>query len=254
MTKRTPSVEAAIKHLSDHQDDVMEGCQTLVDYITQLEQSTPTYEAGLLSKIPVSDRIAAQILIIAKEERQALEAGASVCGIALEFEKLWKYLLLQKSTPTYAQGFREGLEAAAKCVDAFGGEKQKDNGLDRGVQDLFRARERIRAIPVPTPSGSQGWTYADTEMTFYAFRYGLGRMSYAVSTIAGYVRDNWNNLDSKHQELIHKEIKEAMNRDGAGEDIDRAQWQSVLDLPISAPQVKGVGDADALDEINKVAE
>lgn len=38
------------------------------------------------------------------------------------------------------------LKCAAGCVDDFGVEKQLDNGLDRGVQDIFRARERVKAL------------------------------------------------------------------------------------------------------------
>ena len=59
---------------------------------------------------------------------------------------------------------------------------------------------------------------------FYAFRYALGRMTYATSDVRSYLENNWNELNINTRKLIHKEIKEAINN-------DVASWKKLLSLP-----------------------
>jgi hypothetical protein len=71
-----------------------------------------------------------------------------------------------------------------------------------------------------------------------AFRYALGRRTYAVQDTADIIKKYWHQLDSKTQLLIGRDLNEAITKDtnlrndGAnhrplGMDMDRAVW---LDL------------------------
>lgn len=48
-----------------------------------------------------------------------------------------------------ASSYAEAIEVAAKAANDFGAEREIEVGLTRGTQDLFRCRERIRALPNP---------------------------------------------------------------------------------------------------------
>lgn len=65
-----------------------------------------------------------------------------------------------------------------------------------------------------------------------AFRYALGRMTYIPSVVVSFIKDNWGLLDRRAQETIHKEIKDAIERNEAGMDIDQQEWEKLLELPI----------------------
>lgn len=64
-----------------------------------------------------------------------------------------------------------------------------------------------------------------SEILIYTFRYCLGRRTYAVNDCVEYLHSYW-------QELIHKEINEAIDRNDAGADFDVRNWRKVLELPI----------------------
>ncbi len=72
----------------------------------------------------------------------------------------------------------------------------------------------------------------DEEILFYAFRYTLGRMSYAVGTVSECIIKNWDNLTEHTQKIIQKEIKEAIEGDNYGMDMDKTVWESILRLKI----------------------
>jgi hypothetical protein len=91
------------------------------------------------------------------------------------------------------------------------------------------------ALANTTPSGWQG---NHEDMAFYAFRYALGRMTYAASDVAKYIIDNWRRFNSGHQLLIHEEIKDALDKGWAGHACDQSEWDKILALP--APH-KGEG-------------
>lgn len=67
------------------------------------------------------------------------------------------------------------------------------------------------------------------EMTFYAFRYCLGRMTYAVSNCVDYLIAHWAELDDHHRKLIIKETSEAIAVGAAGHEMDVQQWNKLLD-------------------------
>ena len=65
------------------------------------------------------------------------------------------------------------------------------------------------------------------DITFYAFRYALGRKTYAVSVVVRYLQDNWNLLSLDTKNAIKSEIITAMENN-AGMEMDVKEWQSLL--------------------------
>lgn len=72
-----------------------------------------------------------------------------------------------------------------------------------------------------------------------AFRYYLGRQTYAVSDFCELLAQEWSNLDSHTQTLILKELREAIKDDDEdrlkdkgfhrlGDDCDRVEWLMLL--------------------------
>ena len=71
-------------------------------------------------------------------------------------------------------------------------------------------------------------TYLEQFVVIAAFRYALGRRSYAVSLIADWLIKNWNEISINDQNLIRREIQEALDRDHAGMEMDKEEWRKVL--------------------------
>ncbi|WP_088256952.1 hypothetical protein [Fimbriiglobus ruber] len=71
-------------------------------------------------------------------------------------------------------------------------------------------------------------TPLDSEIVFYAFRYCLGRQTYAVSTCADYLVARWGELQERDRELIVKEIRKALAEGRAGAACDVESWEKVL--------------------------
>lgn len=68
------------------------------------------------------------------------------------------------------------------------------------------------------------------DVLFYAFRYALGRRTYAVADVASELRAHASTLSNKTKLLIIKEIEEAdMKPEGLGMDMDRKEWLRVID-------------------------
>lgn len=78
-----------------------------------------------------------------------------------------------------------------------------------------------------------------TTLWLGAFRYYLGRTTYAVSDFCELLIKNWPDLDVKTQELIKKELQEASIKDSEqrstsykwpalGHDCDKVEWDKVL--------------------------
>ena len=79
-------------------------------------------------------------------------------------------------------------------------------------------------------------TAAQSRITFYAFRYCLGRMTYVVSDFCEYATANIRYIWTHDLELMDKEITEAQEHDDTppagksfwgkrlGMDCDRADW------------------------------
>ena len=68
------------------------------------------------------------------------------------------------------------------------------------------------------------------DILFYAFRYALGRMTYAVADVASEIRAHAPTLTRKTRALIIKEIKEADANDAIGHDMDRKEWMKTLNI------------------------
>jgi hypothetical protein len=61
-----------------------------------------------------------------------------------------------------------------------------------------------------------------------AFRYTLGRRSYAVSITTQWLIKNWDNIGINNQNLIRREIQEALDTHSAGMKMDEQRWIQVL--------------------------
>lgn len=68
------------------------------------------------------------------------------------------------------------------------------------------------------------------DLLIYAFRYALGRRSYAVADVANVLRRAWPELSHADKHLYKLEIREAITRDCAGDDQDIKTWQALLEL------------------------
>ena len=66
------------------------------------------------------------------------------------------------------------------------------------------------------------------DITFYAFRYALGRKTYAVQTVVEYILENWELLKPATRGLIQAEIEMAIDKGEAGMEMDVKQWTRLL--------------------------
>jgi len=66
------------------------------------------------------------------------------------------------------------------------------------------------------------------DILFYAFRYTLGRMTYAVSTVAQEIILHAHELHPRTRDTMIMEIRKAIAYNVAGMDVDRKQWEEVL--------------------------
>lgn len=73
------------------------------------------------------------------------------------------------------------------------------------------------------------FTQSEDHMVFYAFRYCLGRQTYAVSHCAEYLVLHWDRVSANSKDLIVKEINEAIESGRAGAACDIDSWLQVLD-------------------------
>lgn len=70
------------------------------------------------------------------------------------------------------------------------------------------------------------------DMLVYAFRYTLGRRTYSTSTMSQHLKTYWDALPLAWQQLVHREINEAIESDCAGDECDIANWRILLALPL----------------------
>jgi len=66
-------------------------------------------------------------------------------------------------------------------------------------------------------------------MVIWAFRYCLGRSTYAVSDCVSYLLENWKFLEEHTKELIVREIDEAFEKGHCGMRMDQEQWNRILE-------------------------
>ncbi len=67
------------------------------------------------------------------------------------------------------------------------------------------------------------------DISIYAFRYALGRKTYAVPTMASFLLKNKDNLSAQSKEVIVRDIKVAFKTNNYGMECDKIEWQKVLD-------------------------
>ncbi len=69
----------------------------------------------------------------------------------------------------------------------------------------------------------------DSAMAVYAFRYCLGRQTYAVSDCVSWLIANWDILEENDQKLIIKETREALRHGSWISKIDEIEWCKLID-------------------------
>ena len=79
----------------------------------------------------------------------------------------------------------------------------------------------------------------NNDIVVYAFRYCLGRYTYAVGICIEFIINNWSVLQQKTKVLIHKEIKEHKDPitnpyHTLEHKCDSDGWDKVLALPINS--------------------
>jgi hypothetical protein len=70
-------------------------------------------------------------------------------------------------------------------------------------------------------------------MVLYAFRYCLGRQTYAVLECVEYLLAFWSRISAQTRGVIQRDIRGAIGRGEAGVQMDIQQWERVLQLPQS---------------------
>lgn len=69
------------------------------------------------------------------------------------------------------------------------------------------------------------------EVLIYAFRYTLGRRTFAPHTMQQVITEAWPKLTDGSKELIKREIREAEHADCLGDECDKRGWLKLLELP-----------------------
>ena len=73
-------------------------------------------------------------------------------------------------------------------------------------------------------------TDEDRNILFFAFRYSLGRRTYAVDIVCDGLKRNWLELREYDRQQIKKEIQEAIDDRNAGDNCDIENWKEILAL------------------------
>ncbi len=66
------------------------------------------------------------------------------------------------------------------------------------------------------------------DVLIYAFRYTIGRATYAVHTMVEVITYAWDDMDAHSKKLIKREIKEAIDSKRAGHLCDIEMWETIL--------------------------
>lgn len=71
----------------------------------------------------------------------------------------------------------------------------------------------------------------ERDVLIYAFRYALGRRTFASKTMSEVIIANWDKLSEFDKGLFKKEIREHEKLYGnLGDDCDRSSWYRILEL------------------------
>ena len=80
---------------------------------------------------------------------------------------------------------------------------------------------------------------ADGLIALCAFRYALGRTSFVVPHVAGWLITNRHGLSDAGRRLMVREIDEAGRRNALGMDCDRAEWMRVREAFVASSSNSG---------------
>ena len=69
----------------------------------------------------------------------------------------------------------------------------------------------------------------DRDIIIYAFRYALGRKTYASLIMSDYILKHWDDFSEQDIALFKREVTDAIFTKRAGMDCDIAQWQRIID-------------------------
>ena len=78
-------------------------------------------------------------------------------------------------------------------------------------------------------------------LSFYAFRYALGRMTYAVADVCIILHKNIKKIDPYNRELMIKEISQAIEDGCAGQRCDVLRWKHLLEALIDVQREEAIG-------------
>lgn len=70
------------------------------------------------------------------------------------------------------------------------------------------------------------------DILFMAFRYALGRATYVVNDVVETLILHWDEISVNMKKMIQDEIKDAIEKDNAGWDIDKEEWKKILKLNV----------------------
>lgn len=101
-----------------------------------------------------------------------------------------------------------------------------DNAIVGLSEDNARLRKEVAELRAAQliPRGDQ------RDVLIYAFRYTLGRCTYAPHMIVAILREKWATLADYDQALFRREISAALVNDAAGHECARQAWASILEL------------------------
>lgn len=73
----------------------------------------------------------------------------------------------------------------------------------------------------------------EEDILFYAFRYALGRSTYAVFDVTRELKRVWSQMNNQTRIQIQQEIQSAIDSgQSLGMKMDEAAWVSILELPV----------------------
>lgn len=71
----------------------------------------------------------------------------------------------------------------------------------------------------------------DEDILFFAFRYALGRRTWAVGMMVDVLKTKWEKISDKTRTQIKGEIQHAIDLGHAGAEPDIEDWKEILELP-----------------------
>lgn len=89
-------------------------------------------------------------------------------------------------------------------------------------------------MPTQLPGTTTLPTADLADLLICAFRYALGRRTYITSTMSELLHKQWGALPTPWQQLVQREIMEALESGCAGDACDEQSWRTVLALPVRA--------------------